>query len=66
MIEDNHIVSNLKKNDLFILIFFREIEEGNNNFDINIDNFFIRVSTISPLLLEYEEYIDIFSKSEAR
>ncbi len=66
MIEDDHIVSNLRKNDLFILIFFREIEEGNNNFDINIDNFFIRVSTISPLLLEYEEYIDVFSKSEAR
>ena len=48
------------------MIFPKKIEEGNNSFDINIDNFFIKVSAISPLLLEYGEYIDIFFKSEAR
>ncbi len=47
-------------------MFFREIEEGNNNSDTDIDNFFIKVSTISPLLSKYEEYADIFSESEAR
>ncbi len=66
MIEDDHIASNLKKNNPFILIFPREIEEGNNNSNTDIDNFFIRVSTISPLPLKYGEYIDIFSESEAR
>ncbi len=66
IIEDDYIALNLGENDLFILIFFREIEEGNNSFDINIDNFFIGVSAISPLSSEYGEYVDIFSKSEAR
>ncbi len=28
--------------------------------------FFIKISTISPLPLKYGEYIDVFSKSEAR
>ena len=66
MIEDNHIVSNLGENDPFILIFSREIEEGNNNSDINTDNFFIKISTTSPLFSEYKKYINIFSESEAR
>ena len=66
IIENNHIVSNLEENDPFILIFSRKIEEGNNNSDTNIDNSFIKISTISPLSLEYGKYIDIFSKSEAR
>ena len=39
MIEDNHVILNLGKNDPFILVFPREIEEGNNNSDININNF---------------------------
>ena len=66
IIEDNHIALNFRENDPFILVFFREVEEGNNNFDINIDNFFIKVSTIFPLLLEYGEYVDVFSESEVR
>ena len=66
MIEDDHIASNLKKNNPFILIFPREIEEGNNNSNTDIDNFFIRVSTISPLFSEYKKYVDVFSKSKAR
>ena len=66
MIEDNYIALNLGENDLFILIFSREVEEGNNSFDIDIDNFFIKTSTISPLLSEYREYIDIFFESEVR
>jgi len=66
MIEDNHIALNLRKNDLFILIFFKKIEEGNNNSDTDIDNFFIKISAISPLSSEYGEYIDVFSESEAR
>ena len=66
IIEDNYIALNLKKNDSFILIFLREIEEGNNNFDTDIDNSFIKISTTSPLPSEYREYINIFSKSEAR
>jgi len=66
MIEDDHIASNLKKNNPFILVFLREIEEGNNNSDTNINNSFIKVFIIFPLPLEYEKYTDIFSKSEAR
>ncbi len=66
MIEDDHVVSNLRENDPFILIFFREIEEGNNSSDTDIDNFFIKVSTTSPFPLEYREYTDIFSESEVR
>ena len=66
MIEDNHIALNLEKNNLFVLIFFKKIEKGNNNSDTDIDNSFIGVSIISPLLSEYREYIDIFSESEAR
>ncbi len=66
IIEDNYITLNFKENDPFILIFSKKIEEGNNNSDINIDNFFIKISIISPLLLEYREYTDIFSKSEVR
>ncbi len=66
MIENNHVALNLKKNNLFILIFPREIEEGNNNFDTDIDNFFIKISVISPLPSEYRKYINILSKSEAR
>ena len=66
VIEDNYIVLNLKENDLFILIFLRELEEGNNSSDINIDNFFIGVFVIFPLFLEYGEYVDVFSESEAR
>ncbi len=65
MIEDNYIALNFRENDPFILIFPKKIEEGNNNFDINIDNFFIKVSIIFPLFLEYKEYADIFSESEA-
>ncbi len=66
MIEDNYIVLNLKKNNPFILMFPREIEKRNNNFDINIDNSFIEIFIISPLLSEYREYVDIFFESEAR
>jgi len=39
IIEDDYIVLNLGENDLFILMFLREIEEENNNSDIDIDNF---------------------------
>jgi len=66
IIEDNHIASNLRENNPFILIFPKKIEEGNNSSDIDIDNFFIKISTTSPLPLEYREYINIFSESEAR
>ena len=66
MIEDDYIVLNLRKNDLFILIFPREIEKGNNNSDTDTDNFFIKTSIISPLPSEYREYINVFSESEAR
>ncbi len=66
IIEDGYIALNLEENDFFILIFSKEIEEGNNNSDINTDNSFIRVSITSPLPLEYGEYIDIFFESEAR
>ena len=66
MIEDNHIALNYKKNNFFILIFFREIEKENNNSDIDTDNSFIKTSTISPLPSKYREYVDIFSESEAR
>ena len=66
IIEDNYIVLNFKENDPFILIFLKKIEEGNNSSNIDIDNFFIKVSTTSPLPLKYKEYIDIFSKSKAR
>ncbi len=66
MIEDDYIVLNLKENDLFILIFFREIEEENNSFDIDIDYFFIKISTTFPLFFEYRKYADIFSKSKVR
>ncbi len=44
IIENNHVASNLKKNNPFILIFPRKIEEGNNNSDTDIDNSFIKVS----------------------
>ena len=47
-------------------MFPREVEEGNNSFDIDIDNSFIRVSTTSPFPSEYGEYTDIFSESEVR
>ena len=60
MIEDNYIVLNFGENDLFVLVFSREVEEGNNNSDIDIDNSFIKISTISPLFLEYKEYVDVF------
>ncbi len=66
IIEDNYVVLNLEKNNLFILVFSRKIEEGNNSFDTDTDNFFIKISTISPLPSEYGEYIDIFFESEAR
>ncbi len=66
MIEDNYIILNLKKDDPFILIFFKEVEEGNNNSDIDINYFFIKIFTISPLLLEYEKYVDFFFKSEVK
>ncbi len=66
MIEDDHVALNFRENDLFILVFPREVKKGNNNSDIDIDNSFIKVSTISPLFLEYREYIDIFFESEAR
>jgi len=66
MIEDNYIVLHLKKNNPFVLVFFREVEEGNNNSDIDINNFFIKASTISSLFLEYKKYVDIFFKSEVR
>ncbi len=60
MIEDNYVISNFKENDLFILIFSKKIKKENNNFDTDIDNSFIKISTISPLPLEYGEYIDVF------
>jgi len=66
IIEDDHIALNLEKNNLFILIFSKKIEEGNNSSDTDTDNSFIKVSTTSPLSLEYGKYADIFSKSEAR
>ncbi len=66
IIEDNYIASNLKKNDPFILIFFKKIEKGNNNSDTDIDNSFIKISIISPLFLKYKEYINIFLESEVR
>jgi len=66
IIENNYIVLNLKKDDPFILIFPREVEEGNNSSDINTDNFFMAVSVISPLPSKYREYIDIFFESEVR
>ncbi len=66
IIEDNHIASNLKENDPFILIFPRKIEEGNNNSDTDINNSFIEVSTIFSLPLKYREYADVFFKSEVR
>ncbi len=66
IIEDDHVVLNLRKNDPFVLVFSSEVEEGNNNSDIDIDNSFIRVSAISPLSSEYREYIDVFFKLEAR
>ena len=47
-------------------MFFKEIEERNNSSDIDIDNFFIEVFVIFSLPLEYREYVDIFSESEAR
>ena len=37
IIEDDYVVLNLGENNLFVLVFFRKIEEGNNNSDI--DNF---------------------------
>jgi len=42
MIEDDYIILNLGENNPFILIFSKKIEEGNNNSDINIDNFFYK------------------------
>ncbi|SRR6266498_991040 len=66
MIEDNYIVLNFKKNDPFILIFFKKVEEGNNSFDIDINYSFIKVFTTSPLPFKYGEYTNIFFKSEAR
>ena len=60
IIEDDHVVLNLRKNDPFVLVFSSEVEEGNNNSDIDIDNSFIRVFATFPLLLEYREYIDVF------
>ncbi len=49
VIEDDYVVSNLGGNESFVLVFFREIEEGNNSSDIDIEYFFIGVSAISPL-----------------
>jgi len=66
VIEDNYVALNFRENDPFVLIFSREVEEGNNNSDIDIDNFFIGISTTSPFSSEYRKYVDIFSKSEAR
>jgi len=66
IIEDDYVALNLEENDLFILIFFRKVEEGNNNSDTDIDNFFIKVSVIFPLPLEYREYINIFFESEVK
>ena len=66
IIENNYIVLNFRENNPFILIFPKEVEEGNNNSNTDIDNFFIRVSTISPLPLKYREYADIFFESEVR
>ena len=66
MIENNHVALNLGENDPFILVFPREVEEGNNNFDIDIYNFFIEISIIFPLFSEYREYVDIFFESEVR
>ena len=37
-------------------MFPKEIEEENNNSDIDINNFFIKVSAISPLPSKYREY----------
>ncbi len=65
MIEDDHVVLNLKKNDPFILIFPKKIEEENNNSDTDIDNFFIKISATSPLLSKYKKYVDIFSEFES-
>ncbi len=42
VIEDDYIVLNFKENDPFVLIFSREVEEGNNGSDIDIDNFFYK------------------------
>ena len=39
IIEDNYIALNLRENNSFILIFSREIEEGNNSSDIDINYF---------------------------
>ncbi len=39
MIEDDYVALNLGENDPFILVFLREVEEGNNSSDIDIDNF---------------------------
>ncbi len=66
IIENNYVALNFRENDLFVLVFFREIEEENNNFDTDINYFFIRVSTTFPLFSEYREYINIFSKSKVR
>ncbi len=66
MIEDNYVILNLGENDPFILVFSREVEEGNNSSDININNFFIEVSTIFSFPSKYREYVDIFSESEVR
>jgi len=66
IIENNHIALNFGENDLFILIFLKEVEEGNNSSDTDINNFFIKTSTTSPLPSKYKEYADIFSKSEAK
>ena len=66
IIKNNYVVLNLKENDLFVLVFSKEVEEGNNSSDIDIDNFFIKISAISPLFSEYKKYVDVFSKSKAR
>ena len=66
MIENDYIALNLEENDLFILIFPKEIEKENNNFNTDINKFFIKISATSPLFLEYREYINVFFKSEAR
>ncbi len=59
IIKNNYVVLNLGEDDLFILIFFKKVE-GNNNFDIDINYFFIKVFAISPLPLKYGEYTDVF------
>ncbi len=66
MIEDDYIVLNLKENDLFVLIFFKKIEEGNNSSDTDTNYFFIEVSATSPLPSEYREYADVFFESKVR